>query len=468
MEFPFGKAPLCILALALVMGVVLAVAQTPGGGRPPDLVFAISSRNHYDAYIHAIPEFEKERGVKVQTQLINARALQSRLRSALMVGADVPDLVELLNGSMGFFAKGPLEDVGFADLTDTIRAEGLDKAMVESRFSLWESRGHVFALPHDVHPVALAYRRDLIEALGIDANALETWDDFVAMGRKMTADLNRDGIYDRYALDLPTNGGYGLQVLILQRGGEYFTADGAVAFDSDLVADTICWYLDKVYGPNPIATSGGSGQALYKAIQDGLILFHFCPDWRTKTFETDMPSLAGKMALMPLPAWEKGGRRTSTWGGTGLAIAKRCKDFDLAWDFARFLYLRKDIVGKRFASLNILPPLKEAWTMPEIRAPRPYYSNQPIGELFAALGPQTPPDYVSAFTILARAKVDEAMANAVVYYKAHGEAGLREYVKKDLRRCADYVRTIIARNRFLEEGLAETGAGPDEEQEGAP
>ena len=34
------------------------------------------------------------------------------------------------------------------------------------------------------------------------------------------------------------------------------------------------------------------------------------------------PAWAGKLALMPLPAWREGGLRTSTWGGTGLAFTK--------------------------------------------------------------------------------------------------------------------------------------------------
>ena len=46
----------------------------------------------------------------------------------------------------------------------------------------------MFALPHDVHPVMLAYRRDLFEQLGIDVNKLTTWDEFARVGRQVTQD----------------------------------------------------------------------------------------------------------------------------------------------------------------------------------------------------------------------------------------------------------------------------------------
>ena len=42
---------------------------------------------------------------------------------------------------------------------------------------------------------------------------------------------------------------------------------------------------------------------------DGLVLFYWVPDWRTYTFQDGLPLLKGKMALMPVPAFEPGGRR---------------------------------------------------------------------------------------------------------------------------------------------------------------
>jgi len=77
------------------------------------------------------------------------------------------------------------EDFGLLDLTDRLRADGLDKRLVAIAPHVSGRRaGAFYALPHDVHPVMLAYRRDLVEALGIDVSKLTTWDKFVEVGRR--------------------------------------------------------------------------------------------------------------------------------------------------------------------------------------------------------------------------------------------------------------------------------------------
>src|SRR3712207_7661431 len=48
-----------------------------------------------------------------------------------------------------------------------------------------------------------------------------------------------------------------------------------------------------------VAFPAGWGQNLAKAMIDGLVLFIICPDWRTMQFEIDVPSLKGKLGLMP-------------------------------------------------------------------------------------------------------------------------------------------------------------------------
>ena len=155
---------------------------------------------------------------------------------------------------------------------------------------------------------------------------------------------------------------------------------------------------------------------------------------------------------MPLPAWEEGGRRTSTWGGTGIAITKYCKKQDLAWKFAKFLYLREEDLGKRFILLNIIPPLKDAWDMEELDTPNEFYSGQPLGRLYAELAPTTPPNYISPFWDMTNDKLAEAFVNSLNYYERNGDTGFEDYVRKELKRTADYVRTAMSRNRFLREG----------------
>ncbi|MDX1681635.1 MAG: extracellular solute-binding protein [Phycisphaeraceae bacterium] len=449
MNYPFGKAAFLLLQVAIVTGGLHLWFSLGRKAERPDLVMAIFAPNHEQAYRDVLGDFEEKHGVSVQLQLVSARALQSRLQSALLTGAPVPDLVELQAGSMGTFARGPLEDVGFVDLTDRLHREGLYPKMVESRYSLWSSRNRIFALPHDVHPVALCYRRDLIGELGIDVDSLTTWDDFVAMGRRITTDLDGDGNPDRYALDLPVSNNWALQALLLQQGQQLFNEQGEVVFDTETTAKTIGWYVRQTRGPQRIAYAAGWGQSLARAMNDGLVLFYFCPDWRSKQFQMDLPNMEGKLGLMPLPAWEEGGRRTSSWGGTGLAITNASDKKELAWKLAKFLYLNDGDLAERFRSTNIIPPLMSSWQTDAFDEPRDFYGGQAIGRLYADLAPQTPALYVSPYSGLAGNKIMEVYFDAVSRYEAEGEDGLEAAILRNLKEKADYVRKVRGRNVFL-------------------
>ncbi|HZL20707.1 MAG TPA: extracellular solute-binding protein [Polyangia bacterium] len=297
----------------------------------------------------------------------------------------------------------------------------------------------------------LAYRRDLIEALGIDVGALDTWDKFAAVGRRLTGDLDGDGVPDRYMLDLLASGDTALTTLIFQRGGELFDRAGNVAFDSQPVAEVILWYLRQIAGPQKIAYDAGWGQSAAKAMTDGLVLFFLTPDWRSFQYQTEVPWLRGKMALMPLPAWTPGGRRTSVWGGTGLMIMKATQHPELAWELATFLYFDRESLSRRFAETNIVPVLKDAWKRPELDAPNPYFSNQPIGRMYAQLAPDTPPINSSPVDAVARAKLNQAFSRCLEFYQRHGETGLPATIHAELARAAADVRRMADRNRALAE-----------------
>jgi arabinosaccharide transport system substrate-binding protein len=449
--FPFGRAPLALLVIAVLSGVLVLVTRSGQAAGRADLVFAVFSKEHRAAYEKIIPEFEAKHGVHVQIQLIDIRAMQSRLQAALLSGAEVPDVVELIEPSIGYFTRGPLADVGFVDLTERVAALGLKDKMVASRFGLWSSRGRIFALPHDIHPVGLLYHRELFAQLGIDPNALQTWDDVLRIGREVAARTTVDGVTKHFLLDLPDEGGAPLQVLLLQAGGGLFDAQGAVRFDDAIALRTVLWYVRATRGPGRIAVTCGLGQNLASAVADGLALSFLAPDWRTRQFEVDIPEVAGKMAVMPLPAWEPGGRRTSTWGGTGILITKASRKQDLAWELVRELYLRDDAYGARFAGSNILPPVRSAWTLPELTKPNPYWSNIPLGTFYAGLAPDVPPVYITAYEELARVKFSEAQVAIALRYQATGDNGIEEFARQELKRCADYVRTAMARDRFQEQ-----------------
>lgn len=445
-RFPYGKAPFWLTIIAIVSAVLVAYTQGQRARSRPDLVFATFASNHIEAYKEAIPSFEREHGVSVSLQLVNSRALQTRLQNAMLAGTDVPDLVEMGPSDMQFFTGGPLEDIGFLDLTERLKREGWLKRLVRSRLSLLTFQKHIFGVPHDVHPVALMYRADLVEKLGIDVNELDTWDEFVRVGRKITRDLDGDGVRDRYMIDLPTSAPWGVEIMMLQQGISLFDEDGNINFNQPKTVDTILWYIEQTQSEHRIAFECGWGTSLAKAMTDGLALFYIAPDWRTGTTQQEIQNLKGKLKLMPLPAWEPGGRRTSTWGGSAVVIPKQNHNTELSWKLAKHLYFDPEALGRRFLDTNIIPPLKDAWDLPAFKKPNPFFSGQAIGELFAKLAPEVPEDWATPYRQDTANKIGDVFLRGGAYFKARGKKGLREYVARELDDAEAYIQHKMDRN----------------------
>jgi len=440
-RFPFGLAPLIILGIAVV--ATAWQLCNPVRTEQSTLRLWTFADIHATAYENARPAFEaKHPGTKIDVQLVHWTAVTSRLRAAFWGDLDVPDLVEVEISAAGTFFRGREEDIGFVDWTPWLKETGYYDRIVKSRFAPYTHRGKIYGLPHDVHPVMLAYRRDLFEGLGVDVKRIETWDDFIREGRRITIPDKR------YMIQFSDSSGESMEPILFQRGGGYFDRDGKLIMDDDLALDTVKWYTRLVAGPQRIGNDIGGRDVFTQAVERGYFLSFICPDWRSKGTETHVGSMKGKMALMPLPAFTKGGRRTSTWGGTMLGITKKCRDPKLAFKLAEHLYLNAEDLAGRFRDLNILPPLKDAWKLPQFDEERPYWSNQRLGKLYADLAERVPPQYTSPFINLAKTKMGEAVSACAAYYNANGETGFDDYAKARLKEAADYVRMQMTRNPF--------------------
>ncbi len=446
----FGKAPFALACIA-VLSSGLAFATRPSAtGKRPDLVFVTFAKNHMDAYKEVIPGFEQRTGKSVKLMLVGSDAIGSRLRAAMEIGAEVPDVIEM--STIAPFVRGPVADVGFMDLTERVKQENLDERMVASRFAKWSSRGHIFGLPHDVHPVMLAYRQSVVDELGIDVSTLTTWDKLAEAGRKLKAEKPLpNGAGNRYIVGFnPNSAGDSFEILLLQAGGGMFDAQGNVTFDNEIAVKTMTWLVQNCRGETKIGSDPGWGQPLSQNFTEGRVIFVFTPDWRTKLYQLEMPQFSGDMRVMPMPAWTEGGRRTSCWGGTGCFITKNSKDPELAWEFVKSIYLDESTYGKRFLNNNIIPPVKSTWAQPELNAPYEYYGGQRIGALYSGLAIQTPPQYTSADEGLAGSECSAALVDAGLWYdRTNDVAGLEAKVRELLKARATYVRSMIARNRFL-------------------
>ncbi|MBS0662790.1 MAG: extracellular solute-binding protein [Verrucomicrobia bacterium] len=393
-----------MLALAVLTSAAMLFERIP---RPAGLQVWAFDPGHVDVYRLLVPGWNRRHpDHPLALNVLTGSALQTRMMSGFLAGTPVADLLEIERTLTGPVFAGPVDEIGFVDLTDRLQREGLLDQINAASFSPWTTRGHIFGLPHDVHPVMLAYRSDLVEAAGIDVTRIETWDDYFRAMRPLMRDLDGDGRIDCY----PLNGTYAnpstAEVILLQAGGTFFTADGSAELDSEINAEILARLATWFAGPARVIGDANfgtvSGQQL---LHSGFVIGIIAPDFFAGSMTTTLPDMAGRFKLMPLPAWKPGGRRTSVQGGTMMGIARSTPDVDLAWAALKELYLSPVGAEHLFRDRGIVTPVKANWNQPVFDEPSPFFCGQPVGRLYLRLAPEVPlrpssPYYTQATTYL--------------------------------------------------------------------
>ena len=458
---PLG--PLVILLIAALSSVAIAVWPTQ---KSEGLVFWTFTPHHARMYEGAIEQWNKQAqdtdAEPIQMHVLSMGALNRRTQSGMWAKTPTSDLVEIEQPSVARFMAGPVESVGFHDLTERLHEEGIYDQLNKPSLAPWSSRGRIFGLPHDVHPVLLCYRADLVEAAGIDVTQIKTWDDFERVMRPLIADTDGDGNIDRYLLGMWYTSQPDVQGLLLQAGGGTFDAQGNSIIASDANAKVIARIVTWCVGPNRIAIDAPEFSPTGNQLKlEGRVVAALMPDWLAGVWKNAMGDLGGKLKLMPLPAWEEGGRRTSVIGGTMIAIPKTTRDFDSAWAFAKELYLSPDLAQKLFETNHIISPVVDLWDEPYYAVKEPYFSNQPSGLLYIEQAPHVPHRTSSPFHQVALQQIMDTAVTLKAYaqdndiYEHHA---LIPEAKRLLEAVDQRIAQEMSRNVFIA-GTSDQGGG---------
>ena len=447
-----------LLLAGLVVIVALlsagAIALSPVKSRT-DAQFWTFTRMHAGIYRPAIERWNSENpGRRIDMTVFSLPALERRTMSSFLARTAMAELLEVERTIAQRAFGGPLDAVGFVDLTDRLRDEGLLERINAASFSPWTSRGRIFGIPHDVHPVMLAYRSDLTDAAGIDMSTIETWEDYFRAMRPLMGDKNSDGEPDRYLISFWETHAEPLEMMLLQAGGGFFDESGEPTIGAEInvrtMATLACW----VGGPNRVAADAPDFSASGNELKlKGYVVASFMPDWMCDIFEKEIPQLAGKLRLMPLPAWERGGRRTSVWrGGTMLGLNKKSPRLADAWAFVRHLAISTELAEDLYRRTNIVPPNTSLWKLKVFDEPDSYYRGQPVGRLYLDQAADVPVRSSSPFAMSAQVYV----GNALVLLRAHAdetgtfdEQALRPVAQRLLDEAQRRLAREIQRNTFL-------------------
>jgi len=150
--------------------------------------------------------------------------------------------------------------------------------------------------------------------------------------------------------------------------------------------------------------------------------------WKRKN-----PKIGGEIKLMSVPAFERGGRRTSSLGSTMISINKRSKNIELCWEMAKILYTSFEVAAHIYRNTGIVTAYKAHRDAPFYHEPDPFCSGQPSRTLFIEQIPYVPHPPASPYQNLAYGKLVRVMIGLRTYAEKYGIYGVEKLEAEALR-----------------------------------
>lgn len=285
--------------------------------------------------------------------------MHNKLQIAIQSGSGAPDIADVEIGKFPNFLRG---DIPFADLTSLV--DPVREDFVESRFDIYSKDGKVYGLPLHVGATMMFYNTEILSQAGATPEEIETWDDFVEVGKKVKEATGKP------MTTVETTDVYGFFPMIIQQGSDFFDSDGNVIINNETNVNTLQFLYDMVYTDEiAIPTPGGNHHAeeFYSFFNQGGSAALMMPMWYMLRFVNYMPELQGKVKMYPLPRWTEGGDRSAGMGGTGTVAIKTSPVLEKALDFLNVSKLSEEAQIDVWKILGFDPPRRSVWGLEEMK-----------------------------------------------------------------------------------------------------
>ena len=319
-----------------------------------------------------LPAFSDEYpNVKVRVNMSGAQ-LQTRFMLSLVAGVGAPDVSQLqLQEVPRYSCTGRLTDL-------TLVAEKYRDAFPENVWKDCIYEGRIYAIPWDIGPCAVFYKRNLFEKYGVDANAIQTWDDYIAAGERL---LQASGGKTKM-LFYPTGFQEILfEMLLRQSGGQVFDESGRIAVNSP-ESLAVLGILRRFVKTGISANTQYWSQPFFASFNTESVATYRMAVWFGGFIRDYAPCKAGEWGGFELPALTPGGLRTSSYGGSALVIPAQCEQKDAAWAFIEFALCRRDSQLSHYRSFGLFPAMTTVYDDPFFDEHVEYFGGQQVRRLF--------------------------------------------------------------------------------------
>lgn len=319
-----------------------------------------------------VPSFNKQYpNVKVNiVDLGNQQVYDKGLSGCAAGGTDLPDVYSVENNEAEvFWARFPN---CFTDLNTLAPSANAFKGNFPAfKWTELQVGNKTYAMPWDSGPVMMFYRRDLYQKAGVNPDSIETWDDYIAAGKKIVAATGAkvgviaNGTDDEW-----------FRMLANQNGCFYFSNDAKSVTVNKPGCVTALETVKKLIDSGVVMQGGWNEQI--QAFKAGKVATSMFGGWYEGTIRSNAPELEGKWGVFRMPAAKKGGVRAANLGGSALALPASSKNKAAAWAFIRHALATTEGQVTMLKEYGLVPSYLPALKDPYVNAASKYWGGQTV------------------------------------------------------------------------------------------
>jgi multiple sugar transport system substrate-binding protein len=335
------------------------------------------------------PDFKaKYPNISFKFQTADTNGHHNRLTTVIAAGEATNDIEALeIRYISHFVESGGLTDLGAAPYNGKAVGKDLVKFAMSNATT---TTGKLVALPVDIAPAVLFYRKDLADAAKVSLDDLKSWDEYIEAGKKLTIDKNGDGKMDQFAITHPGDVG----VIPLNGGNGGWFQDGKPLEPKQRFLDVLNLVV-KIRKAGIDADLGAWTGPWTQAFKDGKVATMPLGAWFGGSLKTWIaPDLKGKWRVAYLP-----GRLYASVGGTYLCIPEKVPEDRkaAAWEVIKYLSTTKAAQLSTFKAIDAFPALTTVYADPVMDEGVDYFGGQKVRKIYADVAIHIPEATVSPY-----------------------------------------------------------------------
>ena len=360
-----------ILALSLFAGAAFAqTALTVGVFEP-----------HQDNLERVLDEFYAQHpDIMLEIRTLSFGDHHDLLVTNLATGSGAADVVVLEIGYIArFIAEGGLRDLS----EEPFNADQYEELFVDYAWAQGRSEdGRQIAMPTDIAPGTMFYRRDVLETSGWTIDMVNaSMESYIDYGRHLQDSgvfliANASAVADgMIRSDIPAGDGI------------FFAADGTPQLNSERFLEA-ARVAQTIRNEGLDAQIGAWSNEWFEAFRQGTTATELSGAWLAGHLQNWMaPDTAGMWGASVVP-----GDTMVSWGGSFWAIPTQtpAEKLDAAWDLILFLTTNPEIQLAAFRNIDAFPAMPATYDDAMFSEELAFLGGQPARELWASVAERIP------------------------------------------------------------------------------